>query len=178
MKPFFRSVLVASASIGTLVCILVAYLLIVHASPDQRAFFNSIAHRGISDTLSDEQPFEIWKLGSRVEVPFNVRYTREVAVVLDFKNRFPSGGTVYSGRLLLQYYQGNRLVHSKTYSKVDSHIPHFGSTQASIVLDTQVLPLHGGPMAHSVVVEVLEADPRFAEFQNVMKIQVRGTFNW
>jgi len=105
-------------------------------------------------------------------------YTREFALVLDFKNRFPPGGTVYSGRLLIQYYQGNRLVQSKTYSKLDSHVSSPGSEQTSIVLDTQVLPLHGGTTAHSVVVGVLEADPRFSQYQDAMKAQVRGTFSW
>lgn len=178
MKPFLRSVLVASTSIVALTSALVGFLLFVHASPEKYAAFNAIVHRGVSDTLSSEHTFEIWKLGSRVEIPFDVRHTREVAVVLDFKERFPSGGTVYSGRLLIQYYQGNRLVQSKTYSKVDNHVPRPGSTQPSIVLDTQVLPLHGGPTEHTVVVEVLEADARFEEFQDVMKIQARGTFNW
>lgn len=178
MKPFLRSVLVVSTSIALLVAALVAFLLVVHASPENMAFFNAIVHRGVSDTLSDEHPFEISRLGSKIEIPFDVRHTREVALVLDFKNRFPPGGTVYSGRLLIQYYQGNRLVQSKTYSKLDSHVPSPGSEQTSIVLDTQVLPLHGGTMAHSVVVEVLEADPRFAQYQDAMKAQVRGTFSW
>jgi hypothetical protein len=178
MKSFVRSVLIASASIGLLLGLFAAYVLSVHASPRTLAFLNAIVRRGVADTLSGEYPFAIWKLGSRIEIPFDVRYTREVALALYFKDHVPPGGTIYSGRLLIQYYQGNRLVQSKTYARLDSHTPHPGSTEASIVLDTQVLPLHGGPKAHSVVVEVLEADPRFAEYKDAMKMQVRGAFSW
>jgi len=141
-------------------------------------FPNAFVHRGVSDALSDERPFEISRLGSKIEIPFDVRHTREVALVLDFKTRFPPGGTVYSSRLLIQYYQGNRLVQSKTYSKLDRHVPSPGNEQTSIVLDTQVLPLHGGPTAHSGLVKVLEVDPRFAQYQDAMRAQVRGTFRW
>lgn len=178
MKSFFRSVLVVSTSLALLLALFAAYVLSVHASPKTLAFLNAIVHRGVADTLSDEHAFEIWKLGGKVEIPFDVRYTREVALALYFKDRLPPGGTVYSGRLRIEYYQGNRLVQSKTYSRLDSNTPYPGSTTNSVVLDTQVLPLHGGPTAHSVVIEVLEADPRFAEYKDAMKVQVRGAFNW
>lgn len=178
MKSFFRSVLIVGTAIALLLGLFAAYVFSVHASPQTLAFLNAIVRRGVADTLSGESPFEIWKLGSKVEIPFDVRYTREVALALYFKDHFPPGGTIYSGRLRIQYYQGNRLVQSKTYSRLDSHTPYPGSSEASIVLDTQVLPLHGGPTAHSVVVEVLEADPRFAEYKDAMKMQVRGAFSW
>ena len=178
MKRFIRSVLVTTASLGVLLAICLAYVYSVHISPDKIAFINAIFHRGVTDTLSDDYTFDIWKFGHKLEIPFEVSYTREVAVVLTFKNNHPTSGMHYSGRLLIQYYQGNRLVQSKLYSRYDSSPAYPGSQTNSIVLDTQVLPLHGGTGKHSVFIEVLEADPRFEQYQDGMKVQVQGTFSW
>ncbi len=178
MKSFLRCVLVTTASFGLLLATCLAYVYSVHISPETIAFINAIFNRGISDTLSDDYTFDIWKFGNKLEIPFDVGYTREVAVVLTFKDNFPTSGMHYSGRLLIQYYQGNRLVQSKLYSRLNSSAAYSGSTTTSITIDNQVLPLHGGSTKHSVIIEVLEADPRFEKYKDVMKVQVQGAFSW
>lgn len=177
MKSFLRNVLVLFTALILVVGVVALSLSIVHISPEKMAFFNALTHRGVSDTLSDEKNCEIWRFGDHTEIPFDVRYTREVALALDFKNTLPPAGMFYSGRLLIRYYQGNRIVASKVYAKIDNGILRQGD-QNLIILDTQVLPLHGGTSKHSVVVDVLQADPRFIKYKDAMKMQVRGTFSW
>lgn len=178
MKQFWRHVFIVFVALFLFFSSVFVYVVSVHLSPEKIAFVNAIFRRGVSDSLSEDYSFDIWNLGSTLEMPFTVDYTREVAVVLNFKNDFPPSGMTYSGRLLVQYYQGNRLVQSKVYSHHDSSVPYPGSETAAIILDTQVLPLHGGSAKHSVIIKVLEADSRFAKYKNSMKVQVRGSFSW
>jgi len=178
MKAFIKAVMVVTTSLLLLLMVAGSYLYIVHMPPKDRAFVNRILRRGSVDIVSNDYPFKGWELGEKIEIPFLVPYANTYALTLRFKEKFPPSSMTYSGRLSIRYYQGNTLVASKIYSKTDSSIAVHGSITDAIILDTQVLPLYGGPAEHSVVVEVQNADNRLKEYQESMRINVRGYSDW
>ena len=178
MKSFFRSVLIVSSSLVLLLITVGSYLYLVHTPPKDVALINRILRRGSVDIISKDYSFMIWELGEKIEIPLTVPYTNTYALTLCFKDKFPPSSMIYSGRLLIRYYQGNTLVQSKTYSKTDTMYAVPGSMTDAIILDTQVLPLYGGPAEHSVVIEVKIADKRFEQYKDSMRINVRGFNDW
>jgi hypothetical protein len=178
MKSFFRSALILATALLMLLIASGSYLFLVHLPPKDLALMNRILRRGSVDIISQDHSFKIWEMGEKIEIPFTAPCTNTYSLQLSFKETFPPSGMIYSGSLLIRYYQGNTLVMSNTYSKMDTSRASQNSTTPSILLDTQVLPLYGGPAEHSVVIEVLTADKRFEQYKDAMRIHVRGHNDW